>query len=119
MKIYRNGQEIELTKEELQAAYDEYDTQTKRRELAEKLESMEIELPADCFDDILDMIDNDLADNDSYWCIYDFLLDIMFLTFVPILCVHVSLWTYIFMIDVYLETYTHENSYIFIGIPIR
>ena len=34
------------------------------------------------------------------------------------LCVPVSLWTYIFMIDVYLETYTHENSYIFIGIPI-
>ena len=31
----------------------------------------------------------------SYWCIYDFLLYIMFITFVPILCVHVSLWTYI------------------------
>ena len=31
---------------------------------------------------------------------------------VPILCVHVSLWTYFFMIGVYLETYTHENRYI-------
>ena len=49
----------------------------------------------------------------SYWCIYDFLLDIMFFIFVPILCVHVYLWTYIFVIGVYLETYTHENSYIF------
>ena len=37
----------------------------------------------------------------------------MFFTLVPILCVHVSLWTYIFMIGVYLETYTHESSYIF------
>ena len=33
-------------------------------------------------------------------------------TLVSILCVHVSLWTYIFVIGVYLETYTHENSYI-------
>ena len=45
--------------------------------------------------------------------IYDFLLDIMVFTVVSTLCVHVSLWTYIFMIDVYLETYTHESSYIF------
>ena len=45
--------------------------------------------------------------------IYDFLLDIMVFTLVPILCVHVSLWTYIFVIDVHLETYTHEKSYIF------
>ena len=49
----------------------------------------------------------------SYW------ISCSLITFVPILCVHVSLWTYIFMIDVYLETYIHENSYIFIGIPIR
>ena len=53
----------------------------------------------------------------SYWYIYDFLLVIMYFTVVSILCVHVSLWTYIFMNDVYLETYTHENSYMFIGIP--
>ena len=49
----------------------------------------------------------------NLWCIYDFLLDIMTFTFVPILCVHAYLWTYIFVIGVYLETYTHENSYIF------
>ena len=36
----------------------------------------------------------------------------MFFTLVPSLCVHVSLWTYNFMIGVYLETYTHESSYI-------
>ena len=36
----------------------------------------------------------------------------MFSILVPILCVHVSLWTYIFIIVVYLETYTYENRYI-------
>ena len=41
----------------------------------------------------------------------------MFSNFVPILCVHVSLWTYIFMIGVYLETYTHENRYILSWYP--
>ena len=44
---------------------------------------------------------------------YDFLLNIMFLILVPILCVHASLWTYIFVIEVHLETYTHETSYLF------
>ena len=29
------------------------------------------------------------------------------------LCVHVYLWTYILVIGIYLETYTHENSYFF------
>ena len=54
----------------------------------------------------------------SYWCIYDFLSNIMFFTLVPILCVHISLWTYIFAIGVHLETYTHENIYIFNWYPI-
>ena len=45
---------------------------------------------------------------------YDFLLVIMFFIDVPISCVHVPLWTYIFMIGVYIETYTHKNSYIFL-----
>ena len=44
---------------------------------------------------------------------YDFLLNIMFLILVPILCVHASLWTCIFVIEVHLETYTHETSYLF------
>ena len=50
--------------------------------------------------------------HNTYWYDLWLLLDIMFFTLVPILCVHVSLWTYNFMIGVYLETYTHENSYI-------
>ena len=34
------------------------------------------------------------------------------------LCVHISLWMYVIMIVVYLETYTHTRSYIFIWYSI-
>jgi len=47
----------------------------------------------------------------SYCRIYVFKLDISLFLFVTILCVHVSLWMYIIMIVVYLETYTHEKNY--------
>lgn len=70
MKIIRDGQEFELTKEELQLAYDEYDTYAKKRDLKETLKIMEIELPPECFDELLDKIDEKLADNDTYWDIY-------------------------------------------------
>jgi hypothetical protein len=70
MKIYRNGQTIELTKEELQLAYDEYDAYAKKRDLEETLKIMEIELPSECFEELLDKIDAELADNDTYWDIY-------------------------------------------------
>lgn len=70
MKIYRNGQTIELTNEELQLAYDEYDTYAKRKDLEETLKIMEIELPLECFDELLNKIDAELADNDTYWDIY-------------------------------------------------
>ena len=49
--------------------------------------------------------------HNTYWYVLGLLLDIMFSILVPILCVHVSLWAYIFMIGVYLETYTHVNRY--------
>ena len=70
MTIYRNGQAIELTKEELQLAYDEYDAYAKKRDLEETLKVMEIELPSECFDELLSKIDEKLADNDTYWSIY-------------------------------------------------
>lgn len=70
MKIYRDGKAIELTKEELQLAYDEYDIYAKKRDLEETLKVMEIELPSECFDELLSKIDEELADNDTYWDIY-------------------------------------------------
>ena len=70
MKIYRDGKAIELTKEELQLAYDKYDAYVKKRDLEETLKIMEIELPSECFDELLDKIDEELADNDTYWDIY-------------------------------------------------
>ena len=70
MKIYRDGKAIELTKEELQLAYDRYDAYVKKRDLEETLKVMEIELPSECFDELLSKIDEKLADNDTYWDIY-------------------------------------------------
>jgi hypothetical protein len=70
MKIYRDGKAIELTKEELQLAYDEYDTYVKKRDLEETLKIMDIELLSECFDELLEKIDEGLADNDTYWNIY-------------------------------------------------
>lgn len=70
MKIYRDGKAIELTKEELQLAYDKYDAYVKKRDLEETLKIMEIELPPECFDELLSKIDEELADNDTYWDIY-------------------------------------------------
>ena len=46
----------------------------------------------------------------SYWYMYDFLLDILFLCVVTISGVHPSLWIDIIMILIYLESYTLERS---------
>ena len=54
----------------------------------------------------------------SYWYIYDFLLDILFLPFVNISCVHPSLWIDIILIFIYLESYTLERSYISSWYPL-
>ena len=48
----------------------------------------------------------------SCWYSYDFLLNILFLPCATISCVHPSLWIYTIMIVFYLESYTHERSYI-------
>jgi len=48
----------------------------------------------------------------SYWYIYDFLLDILFLRVVTISCVYPSLWIDIIMIFIYVEPYTLERNYI-------
>ena len=48
----------------------------------------------------------------SYWYIYDFLLDILFLRVVTISCVYPSLWIDIIMIFIDLEPYTLERNYI-------
>ena len=49
---------------------DKYDAYVKKRDLEETLRIMEIELPSECFDELLDKIDEELADNDTYWDIY-------------------------------------------------
>ena len=53
-----------------------------------------------------------LSSKDLNCIFYDSHLDILFFPFVTISCVHPSLWIYITMIVIYLESYTRERSYI-------
>ena len=53
-----------------------------------------------------------LSSKDLIGIFYDSRLDILFFPFVTISCVHPSLWIYITMIVIYLESYTRERSYI-------
>ena len=53
-----------------------------------------------------------LSSKDLIGISYDSRLDILFFPFVTISCVHDSLWIYITMIVIYLESYTRERSYI-------
>lgn len=68
MIIYRDGQAIELTREECRKAYDELDREYKAEDIRGKLEEMEIEL--DVTDELIDQVDHALGNNDSYWDSY-------------------------------------------------
>ena len=68
MIIYRNGQVIELTREEMRRAYDELDREYKAEDIRGKLEEMEIE--ADVTDELIDRVDHALGNNDGYWDSY-------------------------------------------------
>lgn len=68
MFIFRNGQAIELTREEMRRAYDELDREYKAEDIRGKLEEMEIE--ADVTDELIDRVDHALGNNDGYWDSY-------------------------------------------------
>ena len=65
MTIYRDGQAIELTREECRQAYNELDREYKREDLCGKLEQMEIEL--DVTAELIERFDHVLGNNDGYW----------------------------------------------------
>ena len=65
MIIYRDGQAIELTREECRKAYDELDREYKKEDLQGKIEQMEVEL--DISDELIDRFDHVLGNNDGYW----------------------------------------------------
>lgn len=72
MKIYRDGKAIELTKKELEAAYNEFDTCKYKEQIQQVIKDMRIEIVMEDtdFDEIMHRIENELSDNDTYWDIY-------------------------------------------------
>lgn len=77
MIIYRDGQAIELTREECRKAYDELDREYKTEDIRGKLEEMEVEL--DVTDELIDNVEHSLGNNDgywdSYWCTIEYVIE--------------------------------------------
>lgn len=66
MKIIRNGQEFELTKEECNKIYDALDREYKKEDILIKLEEMGVELDDKDLNVIVDQVERVLGKNDSY-----------------------------------------------------
>lgn len=73
MKIYRDGQAIELTSEECRQVYEELDQEYHREDIRSHLEVMEVDL--DVTDELIDRFDHALGNNDSYWDAYWYTMD--------------------------------------------
>lgn len=68
MIIYRDGQVIELTREECRKVYEEVDREYKIEDIRAELEVMEIEL--EVTDELIYRVDHALGNNDNYWDSY-------------------------------------------------
>lgn len=77
MIIYRDGQAIELTREECRKVYDELDKEYKTEDIRGKLEEMEIEL--EVTDELILDVEHTLGNNDgywdSYWCTIEYVIE--------------------------------------------
>lgn len=67
MKIIRDGKEIELTKDELQNAFYEYQEFEQKERIKSILEQYDVEFTEDDLDEILSITNNELDDCDPYW----------------------------------------------------
>lgn len=67
MKIIRDGKEIELTNDEVYAAYKEYHGDCFREDVLGKIEEAEIDIPDELLDKIIRRAEKTLDNNDSYW----------------------------------------------------
>lgn len=77
MIIYRDGQSIELTREECRKAYEELDREYKAEDIRGKLEEMEVEL--EVTDELIWNVEHSLGNNDgywdSYWCTIEYVIE--------------------------------------------
>jgi len=70
MIIYRDGQAIELTREECRKVYEELDAEYRKEDVQSRLESMEYEFDDSDLDVLEDRVYQALGKNDSYWDSY-------------------------------------------------
>lgn len=70
MKIIRNGQGFELTREECNKIYDALDREYKIEDIRSKLEEMEVKFDDKDLNMLVDKTDRALGKNDSYWDSY-------------------------------------------------
>ena len=70
MIIYRDGQAIELTREECRKAYDELDREYKAEDIRGQQEAMEVILNDGDVEVLVDRVDRALGRNDGYWDSY-------------------------------------------------
>lgn len=66
MKIFRNGNEIELTAEEVRLAYEEYHTNCLVEDVLSEAKQMNIDIPENEVKNIANNVDNALSKNDGY-----------------------------------------------------
>lgn len=70
MKIIRDGEEIQLTNDEIYNVYKEYRCNCFKEDVLSIAEEMEIEIPDDLLNKVLSRAEKTLNNNDSYWDSY-------------------------------------------------
>ena len=70
MKIIRNGMEFELTNEEMRQVYEAMHAHYLREDIMSHAEEMEIELSDQTLGQLVQIVDQRLNNNDSYWGCY-------------------------------------------------
>lgn len=79
MIIYRDGQAIELTREECRKVYDELDREYKAEDICGQQEVMEVTLDDGDVEVLVDRVEHALGRNDgywdSYWCTIEYVIE--------------------------------------------
>ena len=65
MIIYRDGQAIELTREECREIYYAVDKEYQTEDIKSQLEQMEVDV--ECTDELIERFNHALSNNDGYW----------------------------------------------------
>ena len=70
MTIYRNGQAIELTWQEIRDAHDEWATDCAKEDILSEAENIGVVIPEEALDKLAHNLDSVVGDDDGYWDSY-------------------------------------------------